>query len=106
MTSVENEFFLNNVRKFNKFCPDFELFLLWTENFTKIFSFWSDILVALLNFFRVILASKLEKVVFRLEVVFFADILLDFKFIIAKDDENRQFASLLWLADPGRANFH
>ena len=70
------------------------------------FSFWPDILVALLNFFDVILASKLEKVVFRLEVIFFADVLLDFKFITAKNDENRQFASLLWLADPDRANLH
>ena len=48
-----------------------------------------------LNFFHVILAPKLEKVVFKLLVIIFAHILLDFEFIVAKYDGNREVASLL-----------
>ena len=98
--------FLDIVQKFNRFLPDFEWFLPKTENFTKNLLFWSNILVAILNFFHAFLASKLEKVGFRVSVIFFEHILLDFEFIVAKNDENRQFSSLLWLADPDRTNLH
>ena len=63
MASVENEFFLDNTLEFNKFLADFEYFLSKTENFRKNLSFCPDIIVAILNFFHVILPHKLEKIV-------------------------------------------